>query len=107
MFRLSRSVRWICMGGLLLTTTTVTAQDWPQFRGPNRDGKTTGFKAPATWPEKLTKKWDIAVGSGGAKPSLAGNPLDLITREGGDEVVRCLDANTGEPIWKDSYASAP
>src|SRR4030095_576834 len=31
------------------------AQDWPQWRGPNRDGKVSGFKAPKTWPKELTQ----------------------------------------------------
>src|SRR5262249_39750630 len=32
------------------------AQDWPQWRGPNRDAKAIGFTAPKTWPKELTQK---------------------------------------------------
>src|SRR4051794_41138450 len=38
---------------------TAFAQDWPQWRGPNRDAKATGFHAPASWPKTLTKKWQV------------------------------------------------
>jgi outer membrane protein assembly factor BamB len=91
---------------LNLSLCAVKAQDWPQWRGPNRDGKTTArFAVPANWPASLTKKWDITIGSGVANPSLVGNRLYVIGREGENEVVRCLDAATSDEIWKASYAS--
>ena len=31
-----------------------TAPDWPQWRGPNRDGTVASFTAPRSWPERLT-----------------------------------------------------
>jgi outer membrane protein assembly factor BamB len=102
-----RSLRWITLYAVLLGTRVAAGQDWPQYRGPNRDGKTTGFKAPAAWPTSLTKKWEVVVGSGVANPSLAGDRLYVITREGENEVIRCLNATTGAEIWKDSYPSEP
>ena len=45
------------------------AQDWPQWRGPNRDAKASGFNAPKTWPKELTQKWKTSVGSGDATPA--------------------------------------
>jgi outer membrane protein assembly factor BamB len=88
-------------------STTLRAQDWPQWRGPHRDGKTTApFAVPATWPATLTKKWDISVGSGVANPSFVSDRLYVVAREGENEVVRCLNAMTGDEIWKASYASA-
>ncbi len=53
----------VMMGcALLLSTNGVGAQDWPQWRGPNRDAKATGFKAPKSWPKELTQKWKVTVG---------------------------------------------
>jgi hypothetical protein len=40
----------------LLAASHVLAQDWPQWRGPGRDGKAAGFKAPESWPKALTRK---------------------------------------------------
>jgi outer membrane protein assembly factor BamB len=94
-------------GCVLLIAGAASAQDWPQWRGPNRDGKATGFRAPASWPAALAKKWDVTVGSGVANPSLVGDRLYAIGREGEDEVIRCLNATTGDEIWKKSYAAAP
>src|SRR5262249_39842737 len=47
---------------LLLGAGCVWAQDWPQWRGPNRDNKVMGFTEPTTWPKELTKKWKVTVG---------------------------------------------
>ena len=38
--------------------------DWPQWRGPNRDGSVLSFTPPSAWPEKLTQKWKVDVGLG-------------------------------------------
>jgi len=79
------------------------AADWPQWRGPNRDAKVTDFKAPSTWPKELTKKWSEKIGNGVATPALVGDKLYTFSREDPEELVRCLDANTGKEIWKQSY----
>jgi outer membrane protein assembly factor BamB len=83
------------------------AQDWPQWLGPNRDAKATGFKAPKTWPKELTKKWTVKVGQGVATPALVGDRLYVFTQEGGDEVLRCLKTSDGSEVWKEKYRSAP
>ena len=49
---------------VLVSASPVNGQDWPQWRGPNRDGKVTGFIAPQTWPKELTRKWSVSVGDG-------------------------------------------
>jgi outer membrane protein assembly factor BamB len=82
---------------------TAGAQDWPQWRGPNRDGKATGFTAPSTWPKELTEKWRVTVGDGVATPALVGDKLYVFSREGGNEVLRCLSAADGKELWSDKY----
>jgi outer membrane protein assembly factor BamB len=91
---------------LLLGASCARAQDWPQWRGPNRDNKVAGFTEPKTWPKELTKKWTTKVGSGDASPVLVGDKLYVFTREGGEEVIRCLDAAKGMEVWKDKYETA-
>ena len=90
---------------LVVCSGNVRAQDWPQWRGPNRDGKTTGFSAPASWPKELTKKWSVKIGDGVATPALVGDKLFVFARQDGKEFVRCLDAADGKEIWSDSYAA--
>ncbi len=91
---------------LILSQSTSFSQDWPQWRGLNRDCKVTGFKAPATWPAELKPEWKVTVGFGDATPVLAGTKLFLNTRQGEQEVVLCLDASTGRELWKDQYPSS-
>jgi len=79
------------------------AQDWPQWRGANRDAKVIGFVAPTTWPQQLTEKWKVVVGDGVATPAVVGDKIYVFTRQDGNEVVRCLDAATGQEIWQDKY----
>jgi outer membrane protein assembly factor BamB len=91
---------------LLLGAVSVPAQDWPQWRGPNRDGKATGFSAPKSWPKELTQKWKVKVGEGVATPALVGDRLYVFSREEGNEVLRCLEAASGKELWKDGYTSS-
>jgi hypothetical protein len=81
----------------------LAAQDWPQWRGPNRDGKVSGFTAPAAWPAKLTQKWQVTVGKGDASPVLVGENLYTFGRQGTDEVVLCLEAASGKALWEAKY----
>src|SRR5205814_618187 len=76
---------------VLLGVSGAGAQDWPQWRGPNRDNKVKGFTPPQTWPKALTKKWTVKVGSGDSSPVLAGEKVYVFSRQGGDEVITCLD----------------
>jgi outer membrane protein assembly factor BamB len=92
---------------LLISTTALLSQDWPQFRGIGRDSKITGFKAPSAWPAELAQQWKITVGTGDATPVLVGKKMYLHTRQGGDEVILCVDAATGKELWRNSYAVEP
>lgn len=80
------------------------AQDWPQWRGPNRDGVLAGFSEPKIWPEKLKPIWKITVGAGHSSPVVAGGRIYLHSRQEEEEVVSCLDLRNGKRIWKESYS---
>lgn len=90
---------------LCINTGNSFSQDWPQWRGTNRDSKVTGFKSPTSWPAELKQDWKVTVGSGDATPVLAGNKIYLNTRQGDQEAVLCLDAATGKELWKNTYAA--
>lgn len=79
------------------------AQDWPQWRGPNRDGKVTAFQPPANWPTKLVQRWKIPVGKGDASPVVDGQRIYLLTRQHEQELVRALDLRTGRELWQARY----
>ena len=88
---------------VLVMTANAIAQDWPQWRGADRDGKVSGFEAPKSWPIALTQKWKVTVGLGDASPVLVGGKLYSFTRQGDNELVECLESETGKEVWKYHY----
>lgn len=96
---------WIVMLGCVavLSAGVAFAADWPQWRGTNGDAKVSDFKPPESWPKQLAEKWTVTVGAGDATPALVGNHLYVFSRQGADEVLRCLDAETGKPVWEEKY----
>jgi outer membrane protein assembly factor BamB len=101
----NRLIAWVAICAILVSMNFVFAQDWPQWRGANRDGKVAGFKPPVKWPETLTQKWKITVGAGDATPALVEGKLYVFTRIDADEVIQCLDADSGKKLWEDKYAA--
>jgi len=90
-----------------LLAISAQAQDWPQWRGPNRDAKATGFEAPKTWPQALALKWKTTVGDADATPALVGDKLYVFSRIGDSEVLQCLDAGAGKELWRTAYEAGP
>ncbi len=88
---------------VLALLAAVWAEDWPQWRGPNRDGIAAGFSEPKAWPEKLNLKWKVNVGEGHASPVVAEGKIYLHTRQGDREVVSCLRPDNGQVIWQEGY----
>src|SRR5437870_10883557 len=99
----SRIVVLVCV--VTMSASCAWCQDWPQWRGPNRDNKVTGFTAPKTWPKELTEKWKVKVGTGEASPVLVGDKVYTFGRQGNEEVTLCLNAADGKEVWKDGYTA--
>ena len=100
--------RFVGIALVLGSSSFVVSQgspDWPQFRGPSRNGVAPAFSEPRVWPEQLTRKWKIDVGEGYATPILIRDRLYVFTRQDANEVMQALDADTGKTIWSTSYAA--
>ena len=81
-----------------------SAREWSQWRGPQRNG-TGHFSAPATWPQALTKRWEVSVGLGHSSPVVASDRVIVHTRQGEREVTRALDLRSGKELWRSDYAA--
>jgi RNA polymerase sigma factor (sigma-70 family) len=81
--------------------------DWPQWRGPNRDGIVRGVAVPEKWPKELSEEWRVPVGEGVASPVVSGGRVFVFTRENDTESVRCLDLAGGKQIWRSEPYAAP
>ena len=97
--RLSMLLAAVC--GVSLSLQAQRPADWTQWRGPNRDGAAP-FSVPQTWPERLTQKWKLEVGNGYATPLVIGNRVYVFARQGDNEVMMALDADTGKEVWKNA-----
>ena len=94
-------MRATLMMGLVLAAASVSA-DWPQWRGPARDGRADlAFRAP--WPQALKPGWKASVGLGHASPVVSGDRAYVFAREGNDEVASAFDVASGRRLWRQSY----
>jgi outer membrane protein assembly factor BamB len=87
-------------------TTTLFAADWPQWRGPGRDGHALGAQLPEKWlPQPPKPKWVVEVGIGYSGPAVAQGKVFIHTRddEKKSERCRCLDVAMGEQLWEITY----
>jgi outer membrane protein assembly factor BamB len=91
--------------GVFLGVAALSAQ-WPQWRGPHRDGVVAAENVPAAWPAKPTVKWTQKVGEGYSTPALSNGRLFVHSRQDPDEVVTAIEVATGKPAWTARYASA-
>jgi outer membrane protein assembly factor BamB len=75
--------------------------DWPQWRGPARDGVVSDPARKITkLPQDPKPLWEIAVGPGQASPIIVQDRLLLMDGLAGKEVLHCLSADTGKEIWQ-------
>ena len=80
--------------------------DWPDWRGPNRDGHVPWL--PPKLPETAKFVWKKAAMTGGlAGLSVSDGRLILAERDFADEhdVYRCLNADNGELIWRITFTA--
>jgi outer membrane protein assembly factor BamB len=83
----------------------LSAADWPQFRGPTRDGVAPDVRLPATWPKELTKRWEAPLGEGFGSPAVAQGRVFVLAQEGRDEVAIALEAATGKTVWRHAWSA--
>lgn len=81
--------------------------DWPQWRGCDRNSVIVNA---SPWPQdlsKLNKRWRVELGPGYSGPIVCGNRLFVTeTVAATDEVVRALDRATGRELWRASWKGA-
>ena len=92
---------------LMVWTTTVIADEWPQWRGPGRDGvwNETGI-VESFESSELKIKWRTEISSGYSGPTVANGLVyvsDRVIEPDQIERVHCFDANTGDAVWSYSY----
>src|SRR4051794_9984749 len=83
-----------------------TGEDWPQFLGPRANGTSSDTDLLEKWPTNGPPVvWEKSIGTGYGAPSIRGKLLVFHHRMADEEVVECLEAATGKPVWRYAYPS--
>jgi outer membrane protein assembly factor BamB len=91
-----------------VTPETGLSFDWPQWRGPLRDGISwevgLSFDWPANGPPLL---WRAPCGPGYSGLAVSGGRVFTLMQEGDQEAAVCWDADTGRELWRFRYPCSP
>ena len=93
----------LAMAGLLATCSSVLANDWPQWLGPDRNCRTS--ETVGVWTGDLPVVWRQKVGQAQCCPAIAEGRVFVHGAASGKdaEEVVAFDAATGEQLWRDEY----
>lgn len=100
--RIMIAVAWGCFAAWIIGAAAA-ADEWPGWRGPQRDGHIANFVSPSVWPKKLERQWKVEIGEGHASPVVDGSTVFVFSREGDEEVVRAVKLGDGQQLWRKSY----
>lgn len=96
----------IVSGVLLIFCIVQTGwvDDWPQYRGPHRNGYSDETGLKLTWgTDGPSELWRFPIGIGFSSFAVNDGKLYTMGYKENKDFVWCLDANTGEEIWNYSY----
>ena len=106
---MSATIRCLLPFVIVLAATSAqrpapSGSDWPDWRGPNRDGISAEKNLPASWsPAGDNLAWKAPYGSR-STPIVLGNRVFLQNTSGKGELeqerVMCFDADTGKVLWE-------
>ncbi len=92
------------LSAALLLTAPLSAEDWPQFRGPDGMGHSSDSKVPTEWSRSKNVKWSSRIdGQAWSSPIVIGAAVYVTTavERGGDTSLRVigLKASDGKEVW--------
>ena len=93
-----------------LLTHTALAEDWPQWRGPRSDGRSTEAAFPTSWSKTENVVWRMELpGEGHASPIVCGGKIFTVAAmpDTQDRLLLCLDRIGGKILWKQIVVKAP
>jgi outer membrane protein assembly factor BamB len=98
------SVLFVTLLAAIGTIAATAVADWPQWRGPQRNGLSTETGLLQTWPASgPTKLWSISnLGQGYGSVSVKGDRLFVQGSTATASVLFCLNRSDGKVIWQSS-----
>ena len=117
--RTHRRLRVLCVSLALVTagfvlTVSISAEDWPQWRGPDRLAVWDEAGIVEELPAELKVTWRVPVRSGFAGPAVADGRVFITDWQedpesrtmDGTERVLALDEQTGEVLWTHEWPTS-
>ncbi|MGE0757815.1 MAG: PQQ-binding-like beta-propeller repeat protein [Pirellulaceae bacterium] len=91
----------------LVATSSVVAQEWTRFRGPNGTGESECKTIPAQWTDKEILWKTELPGAGHSSPVLWGDKLFIFSADPKDATRYCLcyNATNGKELWRVTFPS--
>jgi len=95
----------LCFSGMSVTRPSnlaTSTSDWPQWRGPRRDGISEEKGLLKQWPAQGPKLlWQVEdIGDGYSTPAVVGTRIYLVSNRGFEnEFVQALSSEDGKPVW--------
>jgi outer membrane protein assembly factor BamB len=90
----------------LATISHTLAADWPQWRGPDRNGISQEKDWKDQWPDEGPKiAWKAKVGLGYSSIVIADGRAFTVGHEDGKDTIFAFEVETGKEVWKHSYAA--
>ena len=90
---------------LLILSSNLIAGDWPAFRGPNNDGRSSETGVPREWSPEKNILWKVPLpGASNGSPIVSGGKVFLTSsvNKGQTRTLHCFDRSTGKELWKQS-----
>ncbi len=88
---------------LLVFQTELLADDWPQWRGPNRNGISAEKGWLQSWPKEPPVAWKAKVGLGFASFAVSAGKAFTSGHADENDTIFCFESATGKLLWKYSY----
>ncbi|MFC1718018.1 PQQ-binding-like beta-propeller repeat protein [Candidatus Poribacteria bacterium] len=90
---------------ILLLMASISQADWPQYLGPDRNAISGETGLRRSWPEDGPEVlWTIPLGEGFGGPAVSGGKVYVLDRiSSKQDVLRCVDLETGEEEWSFAY----
>ncbi|UCG56253.1 MAG: PQQ-like beta-propeller repeat protein [Phycisphaerales bacterium] len=97
-----------CSSFAVLIVTMVVCNvwaDWPQYLGPNRNTTSDEKGLLRSWPAEGPKVlWTFALGPGYGGAAVSKGKVYVLDRVAGEQdVLRCIDLNSGKELWSYAY----
>jgi outer membrane protein assembly factor BamB len=93
-------------GAILCGAALTPADNWPSWRGPEKNGISLETRLPAEWGKAGNVAWKVPLpGMAGSTPVVWGDRIFLTSGEGRDLVLLCLDTG-GKTLWKRKLGTA-